>query len=169
MIRSKKILVGFIGAIVMSLLAIFAFAGATSTASADTCDNESDIAVMSLNEDESVYGLYTSLSISLNGGNGKVWATVRNDLTILPSNVNVIVQLYYSDTYCEDYKEMTLIAYNSTTDLDMGQSIVAEASTEGQERFWIGRMRFRIDSKGWQEDTIGPARCSANGDYLGLT
>lgn len=36
------------------------------------------------------YGLFTSLSISINGGNGKVWATVKNDFTLFPATVIVV-------------------------------------------------------------------------------
>lgn len=49
----------------------------------------------------SPYGLATSLSLSINSGNGKVWATVKNDLTVFSSTVIVIVQLYSSDSYAE--------------------------------------------------------------------
>lgn len=169
LLKSKKFLLGLLGAIVFALLAIFAFTGSSSTASADTSESENAYFVTNIDSGQSVHGLYTSLSLSLNGGDGKVWATVRNDVTLLPATVNVVVQLYCSDTYQEDYQEMELIAYNSITDLDMGKSIVAEASTGGKEMFWIGRMRYRVDSQSWKEDIVGPARCSANGDYLGLT
>ena len=169
MLKSKKNLFVLLGTFIVALLALFTFAGSSLSAGADTNENESEYSVTNADNDQSVYGLYTSLSLSLNGGDGKVWATVRNDVTLLPATVNVIVQLYCSDTYQEDYKDMDLIAYNSTTDLDMGQSIVATASTDGQEKFWLGRMRYRVDNGKWEEDVLGPARCSANGDYLGLT
>lgn len=110
--------------------------------------------------------LLTSLSISLNGGNGKVWATVKNDFTLFPSTVVVIVQLYYSYTYCESYTEMILESENSTKDLDMGDTIVAEASTGGEQKYWMGRMRYKIGSKSWEERTVGVLKYNANGDYI---
>lgn len=119
-------------------------------------------------QDAQPYGLYTSLSISINGGNNNVWVTVKNDLTIFPSTVYVIVQLYSSDTYCEDYNKMALAASNSTLDLDMGKSIVAKANTEGQQQYWIGRMRYRVDTGSWKEKTVGPALYDANGNFVGI-
>lgn len=168
MLKSKKFKFGFIIAMFLLFVTVFTFVGSNYSASADTGEEVSNENVV-LHEDASTYGLYTNLSLSLNGGDGKVWATVRNDFTFLPATVNVVVQLYCADTYQEDYNNMTLVAYNSTVDLDMGKSIVAEASTNGQEKFWIARMRYRIDSQSWKEDIVGPARCSADGDFIGLT
>ncbi|MCM1439744.1 MAG: hypothetical protein NC131_11185 [Roseburia sp.] len=169
LLKSKKILFSIIGAILLSTLVLFMVASNSYTASANTETDKGENVVMSLNEEVEPYGLFTNLSLSINGGDGKVWATVRNDFTLLPSTVNVIVQLYCSSTYQEDYNNMTLIAYNSILDLDMGKTIVAEASTNGEEKFWIARMRYRIDSQAWKEDIVGPARYNANGDFLGLT
>ena len=112
--------------------------------------------------------LFTSLSISLNGGDGKVWTTVKNDFTLFPSTVLVIVQLYSSYTYCESYTEMTLVSENSTTDLNMGETIIAESSTGGEQKYWMGRMRYKIDGKSWEERTVGVLKYSAAGDYIGI-
>lgn len=112
--------------------------------------------------------LLTNLEISLNGGNGEVWATVKNKFTLFPSTVYVIVQLYVSDVYCEDYKEMTLVVANSTTDLDMGHTIEARASTEGKQRYWMGRMRYKIDGNSWEERTAGVGLYSGTGEFLGI-
>ena len=170
LLKTKKILFSLMGTIIVALLALLSLTGGKLAARAATADEEVDSEYITVTSEEgSTYGLGTSLSISLDGGNGKVWTTVRNDFTFLPSTVSVVVQLYCSDTYQEDYHDMELVAFNSITDLDMGKTIVAEASTEGQVKFWMGRMRFRIDSQSWKEDTVGPAKCNANGDYIGLT
>ncbi len=116
----------------------------------------------------STRGIYTSLSLSLNGGNGKVWATVKNDLTIFPSNVYVIVELYSSVTYQESYTNMDLVASNSTVDLNMGQTIKAESNTEGLQRYWHGRMRYKVDNGSWKEEVTGTLLYSADGTFLGL-
>lgn len=113
-------------------------------------------------------GLFTTLSISLNGGDGKVRTTVKNDFTLFYSTVRVIVQLYASDTYQEDYHDMELIWQNSTIDLDMGVTVTAEASTGGRQRYWIGRMRYSINAGGWEERTVGPLLYSAEGKYSGV-
>lgn len=116
----------------------------------------------------STRGLYTHLSLSINGGNGKIWATVRNDFTLFPSTVIVIVELYTSNTYHELHTDMTLVSINSIDDLNMGQSIVVEGSTGGVEKFWQARMRYKKDNGGWKTETTGTLRYSANGDYLGV-
>lgn len=111
--------------------------------------------------------LFTNLTIAINGGSGEVWTTVKNTFTLFPSTVYVIVLLYRSDEYCEDYTNMTLVATNSTTDLDMGNTIEARASTEWKQSYWMGRMRYRIGGADWDERTVG-GLYSADGEFLGL-
>ena len=122
-----------------------------------------------LNNDNqsSTYGLTTSLSLSINSGDGKVWATVRNDLTVFSSTVIVIVQLYSSDTYAESYTEMELVCMNSIADLDMGKTISTEAETGGVEKFWLARMRYKIDKGSWSSRDTGACRISGSGEFLG--
>lgn len=113
-------------------------------------------------------GLYTHLSLSINGVDGRIWATVRNDFTLFPSTVIVIVELYSSDTYYESHTNMTLVSMKSIEDLNMGNSIVAEGSTGGVKKYWQGRMRYKIDNGGWKSETTGTMLYSADGTYLGL-
>lgn len=111
--------------------------------------------------------LFTQLSISINCGDGKVWATAKNDFTLFPSTVVVIVQLYSSDTYAESYEQMTLVSANSTSDLDMGNTITTEASTGGVEKFWLARMRYKIDNGSWEYRQTAACRISGSGEFLG--
>ncbi|MDE5553277.1 MAG: hypothetical protein K2I67_01905 [Malacoplasma sp.] len=115
----------------------------------------------------SPYGLTTSLSLSINSGNGKVWATVRNDLTVFSSTVIVIVQLYSSEEYAESYTEMERVSMNSIGDLDIGQTISTEAETGGVEKFWLARMRYKIDNGSWSSRQTAACRISASGEFLG--
>ena len=92
-------------------------------------------------------GIYTSLSLSMDGGSGRVWATAKNDLTIFPSTVRVTVELYCSDVYYASYENMTLAASNSISDLNMGESITVNCSTGGKQKYWQGRMVYKIDNK----------------------
>lgn len=110
----------------------------------------------------------TSLSLSINGGDSKVWATVRNDFCMFFPKVSVILQLFCSYEYCEDYTQMTLVATKSIEDLDINQSLVVEASTAGAERFWLARMRYRENDGNWDTREVF-GRYSADGTYLGLT
>ena len=120
-------------------------------------------------EEISTRGIFTSLSISLNGGNGKVWTKVKNDVTIFPSTVLVIVELYCSDDYQEKYENMTLVQRKSTEDLNMGDTIVAEGFTGGKQKYWQGRARYKVDNKGWEELNTGTGLYSADGEFLGIT
>lgn len=114
--------------------------------------------------------LLETLSIALYGGDGKVWVTVKNDFTLFPSTVYVIVQLYSSSTYTESYEDMELVAVNSTLDLDMGHTITATASTNGKQMYWMGRLRYKVGSGDWKKEVLsGPGLFSASGEFLGLT
>ncbi len=116
----------------------------------------------------SPYGLATSLSLSINSGNGKVWATVKNDLTVFSSTVIVIVQLYSSDSYAESYTQMELVCMNSIADLNIGKTITTEAETGGVEKFWLARMRYKVDNGSWSSRQTGACRISASGEFLGF-
>lgn len=110
---------------------------------------------------------FTTLSISLNGGDNKVWATVRNDFTLFPSTVIVVVELYSSLTYTDDYTKMDFVVANSIDDLDMGHTISAEAPTGGVVKYWIGRMRYKTGSGAWKSEITGVGKYSATGEFLG--
>lgn len=111
-------------------------------------------------------GIYTALSLSINGADGKVWATVKNDFTLFPATVIVIVELYSSDTYYESYTQMTLTSRNTIDDLNMGNTIKAEASTGGVQKYWQARMRYKIDNKAWEERVTDSLLFDANGNYI---
>ena len=105
--KSKKKLIVFsyvLMFVVFSCLFIFNNINIRNTANAET-DTDICCEAVQSSEESTESGieprLFTSLSISLNGGNGKVWATVKNDFTLFPSTVLVIVQLYTSYNYCE--------------------------------------------------------------------
>lgn len=113
--------------------------------------------------------LFATLSLTIGGGDGKVYARAKNDFTLFMSTVVVVVELYYSDTYASDYTQMTLAAVNSTADLDMGTTITAEASTGGAEGYWLGRMRYKENNDDWKIKDTGVIRCSATGEFLGYS
>ena len=113
--------------------------------------------------------LFATLSLTIGGGDGKVYARAKNDFTLFMSTVAVVVELYYSDTYASDYTQMTLAAVNSTADLDMGTTITAEASTGGVEGYWLGRMRYKENNDDWKIEDTGVIRCSATGEFLGYS
>ncbi|MDE7163669.1 MAG: hypothetical protein K2O44_06330 [Clostridia bacterium] len=110
---------------------------------------------------------WTSLSLSIDCGDGKVWATAKNDFTLISSKVVVIVLLYSSTTYTESYLDMYMESNNETSDLDMGKTITTEASTGGVEKYWIARMRYKINGGDWKTKEMGPYRISGSGEFLG--
>lgn len=111
-------------------------------------------------------GIYTSLSLSMDGGSGRVWATAKNEVTIFPSTVRVTVELYCSDVYCASYENMTLAASNSISDLNMGESITVNCSTGGKQKYWQGRMVYKIDNKAPESKVTMVMIFDANGNFI---
>ena len=111
-------------------------------------------------------GLFVTLSITINGGNGYVRTTATHDFSIFSSTVIVYLYLYCSDTYQESYTNMTLVASASTQDLDLNQSITAQCSTGGTQKYWLGRMCYKIDNGAWEERVTGAVLCDAYGNYI---
>lgn len=112
-------------------------------------------------------GLFISLSLSINGGDGKVWATAKNDFTLFPATVIVIVELYSSYEYYESYEKMTLITANTSMDLNFNKTLVAEASTNGEQRYWQARMRYKADNRDWKSEHTATCKIGASGEFLG--
>lgn len=117
-------------------------------------------------EEAETRGIYTSLSLSMDGGSGRVWATAKNDLTIFPSTVKVTVELYCSDVYYASYEKMTLAAQNSIDDLNMGESITVNCSTGGKQKYWQGRMVYKIDNKFPETKITQIMIFDANGNFI---
>lgn len=112
------------------------------------------------------YGVYTNLTLSLDCGEGKVCASVKNTFTLMPSKVRVSVELYASEDYKPSYKEMSLVSENAVTDLNMGDSVTAEATTNGKEMFWQARAYYKVDEKDWQERTTKIWQIKGNGNIV---
>ncbi len=121
----------------------------------------------SAGEGEATPYALANLSLAINCGDGKVWATVRNDLAWFAPKVVVIVFLYSSDTYCEEYLDMRMESNNEISDLNMGKSITTEAPTGGVEKYWLARTRYKINNGEWQTKQTATCRISASGEFLG--
>ncbi|MDE7076386.1 MAG: hypothetical protein K2O62_03600 [Clostridia bacterium] len=118
-------------------------------------------------EEEATPYALANLSLSINGGDGKVWATVRNDLAWFAPKVTVIVFLYSSDTYTESYLDMNMESSNEIADLNMGKTITAEAPTGGVEKYWLARTRYKINNGDWKIKDTGVCRLGPSGEFLG--
>lgn len=98
-------------------------------------------------------GLATNLSVTIGGGNGEVWAKVKNNFTLFPSKIRVYVELYSSETYAESYTSMKLEKSNYIDDLNIGKSLMVSVPTGGGQRYWQARMRYKFDNKDWVSKT----------------
>ena len=110
--------------------------------------------------------LFTNISLGLSGGDGMVRATARNDFTLFPSTVYVRVELYRSYEVAYAYTEMQRVSVQTTADLNMGQSIVAELSTEGKSAYWLARTRYRADNADWSEKVTNVCLFDADGNLV---
>lgn len=161
--RLFPILVSVIAVILFAIILVATFTTSRSYAEALDSAHENESA-----RNATTRGIYTSLSISINGGNGKVWTTVKNDVTIFPSTVIVIVELYSSETYQESYQNMTLEQKVQTGDLNLGKTITAKASTGGVQKYWLGRTRYKVDNGAWKEMKTGVCIYDANGNFVSV-
>lgn len=154
---------------ILNFVALFIFAcgitlaytqnGIVANAAQDEMSNENV-------EGVETRGIYTSLSLSMDGGSGRVWATAKNEVTIFPSTVRVTVELYCSDVYYASYENMTLAASNSISDLNMGESITVNCSTGGKQKYWQGRMVYKIDNKAPESKVTMAMIFDANGNFI---
>lgn len=162
MTKIKKIVSGLLISVFLLALTLFSinnktYVKADTDLPTDETETESGV---------ELYGLFTSLTLSIDGGNGEIWADVYNSITIFPAVVYVIVQLYSSDTYQESYQNMNLVSANSINDLNMGQTLTTRVSTNGEQKYWKARMYYRMDSKDWVEKVTKTMLFSADGMYL---
>lgn len=162
MSKFKKIFVVFYFAIAFICIVmlvcfnpITAFATEHGTCLEETDEEENGIVT---------YGVFTSISLRIDCGNSKVWATAKNDFTLFPSKVYVSIMLYSSYTFTEDYREMTLESSNAIGDLNIGKSITTESPTGGATKYWLARIRYKIDNGSWKEKTVGSILINAAGE-----
>ncbi len=111
-------------------------------------------------------GIFVNVSISINGGNNQVWATAKHDFSIFSTTVEIYVYLYYSTFLTTDYTDMTLAASAYTSNLARGSSISATAATDGEQRYWISRMYYKIDNKDWESRVVRPVLYSSTGELI---
>lgn len=110
--------------------------------------------------------LFAFVSLRMEGSDGEVRAIAKNQFTFLPGIVEVQIELYSSAEYRESYKGMTLERRIYISDLNQGQELVARASTNGEESYWIARMTSEVDGSGKEEKVMGPKLFSGNGDLI---
>lgn len=80
---------------------------------------------------------------------GFVAAVVKNKFTLFSSTVEVYLYLYSSVSYPEDIMDMEMETWSYITDLDMGNTLYAEAATHGQAKYWVARARVSVNGGDW--------------------
>ena len=110
-------------------------------------------------------GAYLSLTIG-GTGNGFVWAQIENIATIIPSTLWVYIELYSSTTYQESYTSMTLEYRETNHNLGHGERLGISASTNGQQKYWQARARYKIDTADWASMTTSTLLYDANGNCI---
>lgn len=169
MTKPKKIVGVIFGIVLVIALFIFEFGITKQSAYAQDAEQSTKVKYEeNANDDVSTRGLFTSLSLAIKGEDSKIRVTVKNDFTLFPATVYVIVELYSSLDYKERHEDMTLVSINSTMDLNMGETIYVEAPTGGVQQYWQGRMRYKIDNKAWEVRDTGTVKYSATGEPMGI-
>ena len=130
------------------MLSLLTFCATTSVA--EELPHERELETVSLNQVEPL-GIYTSLSLNINGDGQQVWATVKNNVSIFLSTVRVHIYLYSSLTNQESYQNMTLESSNYIADLDTGKTLTTYAPINGVKRYWQARIYYKVDNNDWKE------------------
>lgn len=166
MIKSKRKLAAIATAVFLAVGCFgFTVKGKFTKAEAvEKVKSEEIVSKETQSEDDSITRLFTNISLTLDGGNGMVFVTAKNEFTLFSSTVYVIVELYSSSSYQTSYENMTLMSTHSTPDLNMGESISAQATTGGVPKYWLGRMLYQIDGSAWQERNTLIRFFNANGE-----
>lgn len=158
MTKTKKIFAIVLASITLMLAVSMAMFG--TKVFANSKDSE--------NTDGAVVRLFTNLSFNLYGENGYITATAKNEFTLFTSVVYVNVQLFTSDTYKASFADMTMVGTNVTEDLDMGKTISVTYPTDGQQKYWVGRIVYRENGGTFQTRVTECALFSAEGELIGF-
>ena len=169
-IKRTKILIALFVAVFFLTLCCAASYRAINVAMAEetsTSQEEKIEAYTQSNSEEiSPMALLVNLSLSIDSGDGQVWATVKNEFTLFPGTVQVYVELYSSLTYQDSYETMKLESRGYISDLDQGETISTYASTNGVEKYWQARLYSKVDNGSWSSKTTRILLIDGNGDLL---
>ncbi len=157
MTKVKKVI---LSVVLLLLATVLCFSVGSKISKAETVPQDNSVCS---NEEAVPYGIYTKLDFSLDGGNEQVWFMAKNQFTLFPSTVTVNLELYRSDTYQEDFSNMTLVATNYIYDLDQGETIKAIASTNGKQSYWKARAHYKIDNGDWKDNISATILFGADG------
>ena len=154
------------------LVAVFAISfccvGNSLTASAsDVSGKTLESAVVNVDEPaEAEPRLFTTLSLNIGVDNGEVWAAVKNEFTLGFATVRVYVQLYSSYTYQESYTNMTFESQTYVEDLNIYETVRTASPTNGEQKYWMARARYRINSGDWKDKVSSLWLIDVDGNVL---
>lgn len=109
------------------------------------------------------YALFVDVVLSIAGGNGEVWSIAQTRAAIFASGIRVVLELYSSDTYQESYTNMKLEKRVSIDNLRKGETLKASMPTNGEQKYWKGRMYYKADSSDWKYGVTETYLYDANG------
>ena len=160
---ARRILIGLAAAL---LLAAFLVPGLERRADAAETPAAPAAAVTAA-EDAAEPRLFATLTLSMRGeGTQKVFATVKNEFTLFPSTVQVLISLYASAEFTTDYNKMSLQTSKLTEDLNMGSTLEVSASTSGKTLYWLARVEYRENGGAWKTLETGPLLYDGNGNHI---
>ena len=107
-----------------------------------------------------------SLSLAINGGDGRVYGSAKNEFTLFPSTVYVRVELYRSVERNYSYENMEMVSVISVPDLDIDKTLIAEYPTNGVAAYWVARCVYRDGNSNWQEKYTKSCHCDGNGNLI---
>ena len=142
-------------AVIVSFAPVTTYAESVGSENLYTTTNEDGVA--------EPYALYVDVGLGLNGGDGEVWAIAKTKVAIFASSIQVVVELYSSDTYQDSYQNMTLVNKQFIANLKQGESIKAAAPTNGEQKYWRGRCYYKVDSAAWKYGETETLLLDANG------
>lgn len=111
-------------------------------------------------------GLFTSIGLYMEGGNGVIRAWAKNLFTLFPAVVRLDVELYSSETYENTYTKMKLEKRASIADLDQGHILEVTASTNGEQKYWRARVYYNMDQGEWKSQETDTLLYSPEGEVI---
>ena len=112
------------------------------------------------------YSIITKLDLNVKFDNNIAKATVKNSFTLFPAKAQVYVYLYFAEIYTTDYTKMQEVANNYIKDLDMNKTLTATYEMQGESGYFLARMRYKIDSRNWEERTTDAYKRDYNGIFM---
>lgn len=140
----KKFLIA--AALLAGIAVAAPFAGSAVNASADDETCPPVIAENVSNEEEISPYAFTNIQVGTKADSEYVYAVAKNTFTLFSSTVPVYLYLYASTVATPNIEEMTLMASNYITDLDMNKEITCSAR-HTEQLYWCAHVIFKASGK----------------------